>query len=180
MKGGNFIPRDCIISCLKAFKIISKGWLYHIVKVQDSHSEVPPVKSVPVVREFPEVFSNDLASIPPKKKIDFGIDFLPDKNPISIPPYWMAPTEMKKLKPHFKDLLDKGFIRPSISPWGAPVFFVKKKDGFLRMFTDYRQLNKVAIKNKYHLPRIDDLFDQLQGEIYFSKIDLNRGITNFG
>ena len=92
----------------------------------------------------------------------------------------MAPIELKNLKFQLKDLLDKDFIRLCISPLGAPVLFVKKKDGSFRRFIDYRQLNKVTIKNKYHLPRIDDLFDQLQGEIYFSKIDLNRGITNFG
>ena len=87
----------------------------------------------------------------------------------------MAPAELKKLKEQLKDLLDKGFIRPSTSPWGAPVLFVRKKDGSLRMCIDYRQLNKVTIKNIYPLPRIDDLFDQLQGARYFSKIDLCSG-----
>ena len=84
----------------------------------------------------------------------------------------MALAELKELKEQLKDLLDKGFIRPSVSPWGAPVLFVRKKDGSLRMCIDYRQLNKVTVKNKYPLPRIDDLFDQLQGASYFSKIDL--------
>ena len=87
----------------------------------------------------------------------------------------MAPAELKELKEQLKDLLDKGFIRPSVSPWGAPVLFVRKKDGSLRMCIDYRQLNKVTVKNKYPLPRIDDLFDQLQGVSYFSKIDLRSG-----
>ena len=87
----------------------------------------------------------------------------------------MAPAELKELKEQLKDLLDKGFIRPSVSPWGAPVLFVRKKDGSLRMCIDYRQLNKVTIKNKYPLPRIDDLFDQLQGATCFSKIDLRCG-----
>ena len=87
----------------------------------------------------------------------------------------MAPAELMELKEQLKDLLDKGFIRPSISPWGAPVLFVKKKDGSLRMCIDYRQLNKVTIKNKYLIPRIDDLFDQLQGASHFSKIDLRSG-----
>ena len=84
----------------------------------------------------------------------------------------MAPVELKELKAELKDLLDKGFIRPNISPWGAPILFVKKKDESLRMFIDCRQLNKVTIKNKYPLPQIDDLFDQRQRESYFSKIDL--------
>ena len=91
----------------------------------------------------------------------------------------MAPTELKELKEQLKDLLDKGFIRPSVSPWGAPVLFVRKKDGSLRMCIDYCQPNKVTIKNKYPLSRIDDLFDQLQGASYFSKIDLCSGYQEF-
>ena len=87
----------------------------------------------------------------------------------------MAPAELHELKEQLKDLLDKGFIRPSMSPWGAPVLFVRNKDGTLRMCIDYRQLNKVTIKNKYPLPRVDDLFDQLQGAKCFSKIDLRSG-----
>ena len=90
----------------------------------------------------------------------------------------MAPTKLKEFKEQLKDLLDKGFIRPSISPWRAPVLLVRNKDGSLRMCIDYRQLNKVTIKNKYPIPRIDDLFDQLQGASHFSKIDLNRVIFN--
>lgn len=95
--------------------------------------------------------------------------------PISIPPYRMAPEELKELKQQLQDLLDKSFIRSSISPWGVPVLFVKKKDGSLRMCIDYRQLNKVTIHKKYPLPPIEDLFDQLQGVVYFSKIDLRSG-----
>ena len=117
--------------------MISKGCLYHIVRVQDLDSEIPPFESVPVVREFLDVFPNDLLGIPPEWEIDFGIDLLSDKSPISIPPYRMAPAELKDLRVQLKDLLDKGFIRPSISPWGAPVLFVQKKDGSLRMCIDY-------------------------------------------
>ncbi|KAH0643768.1 hypothetical protein KY289_034742 [Solanum tuberosum] len=113
--------------------------------------------------------------VPPEREIEFGIDLLPNTQPILIPPYRMAPAELKELKEQLKDLLDKGFIRPSISPWGAPVLFVKKKDGSFRMCIDYRQLNNVTIKNKYPIPKIDDLFDQLQGASYFSKIDLRSG-----
>ena len=91
---------------------------------------------------------------------------------ISRTPYHMVPTELKELKTQLHELLDKGFIRPSVSPWGAPVLFVKKKDGTLRMCIDYRQINKVTVKNKYPLPRIEDLFDQLKGASVFSKIDL--------
>ncbi|KAH0706179.1 hypothetical protein KY285_012257 [Solanum tuberosum] len=94
---------------------------------------------------------------------------------MSIPPYRMAPAELRELKEQLKDLLDKGFIQPSVPPWGAPVFFLRKKDGSLRMCIDYRQLNMVTIKNKYPLPRMDDLFDPLQGASCFSKIDLISG-----
>ena len=87
----------------------------------------------------------------------------------------MAPMELKELKKHLEELLDKGFIRPSTSPWGAPVLFVKKKDGSLRLCIDYRQLNRIIVKNKYPLPRIDDLLDQLKGANVFSKIDLRSG-----
>ncbi|KAH0709456.1 hypothetical protein KY284_010883 [Solanum tuberosum] len=128
-----------------------------------------------MVNEFPKVFPEDLPRVPPDRDIDFGINLIPDTQPISIPPYRMAPAELKELKEQLKDLLDKGFIRPSISPWGAPVLFVKKKDGSLRMCIDYRQLNKVTIKNRYPIPRIDDLFGQLQGASHFSNIDLRSG-----
>ncbi len=127
------------------------------------------------MNEFIDVFPEELPGLPPEREIDFGIDLLPGTEPISIPPYRMAPAELRELKEQLKDLLEKGFIRPSVSPWGAPVLFVRKKDGTLRMCIDYRQLNRVTIKNKYPLPRIDDLFDQLQGAKYFSKIDLRSG-----
>ncbi|XP_070046930.1 uncharacterized protein [Nicotiana tomentosiformis] len=138
-------------------------------------SEPPALQSVPVVREFPEVFPDDLPGLPPKRIIDFGIDLMPVTQPIFIPPYRMAPAELNELKEQLKDLLDKGFIRPSVSPQGDPTLFVKKKDGYLRMCVDYLQLNKVTVKNKYPLPRIDDLFDQLQGAKYFLNIDLRSG-----
>ena len=116
-----------------------------------------------------------LPGLPPHREIEFCIDVVSDTAPISMPPYRMALAELKELKEQLQELLDKGFIRPSTSPWGAPVLFVKKKDGTLRLCIDYRELNKVIVKNKYPLPRIDDLFDQLQGAQYFSKIDLRSG-----
>ncbi|KAH0678949.1 hypothetical protein KY284_020034 [Solanum tuberosum] len=128
--------------------------------------------SDPVVNEFPKVFPEDLPGVPLEREIDFVKDLLPDTQPILIPPYIMASAELKELKEKLKDLLDKGFIRPSISPWGDPVLFMKKNEGSLIMFIDYRQLNKVTIKNKYPIPGIDDLFDQFQGASCFSKIDL--------
>ncbi|KAF3667371.1 hypothetical protein FXO37_10054 [Capsicum annuum] len=116
-----------------------------------------------------------ILGVPLDREIEFRINLLPNTQPISIPPYRMAPAELKELKEQIKDLLDKGFIRPSVFTWGAPVLFVQNKDGSLRMCIDYRQFNKVTVKNKYHFSRIDDLFDQLQGASYFSKIDLRFG-----
>ncbi|KAH0669077.1 hypothetical protein KY289_023570 [Solanum tuberosum] len=171
----NVVVKGRFISCIKARKLISKGCLYHLVRVRDVESKTLLIESVPVVNEFLDVFPNDLPGVPPEREIDFGIDLLPDTQPISIPPYRMAPAELKELKEQLRDLLEKGFIRPSQSPWGAPVLFVKKKDGSFRMCIDYRQLNRVTVKNKYPLPSIDDLFDQLQGASHFSKIDLRSG-----
>ncbi|WMV45866.1 hypothetical protein MTR67_039251 [Solanum verrucosum] len=119
---------------------------WHFPLGLDPYSETPSLELVPVVNEFPEVFPDDLPDIPLKREIDFRIDLLPDTQPFSIPSYHMALTELKELKEQLKDLLDKGFIRPSISPWGAPVLFVRKKDGSLRMCFDYCQLNKVTMK----------------------------------
>ncbi|XP_070014694.1 uncharacterized protein [Nicotiana sylvestris] len=153
--------------------MIAKGCIYHIVQVNDTDAEIPTLQSIPVVKGYVDVFRDELPCIPSERDIDFGIDLLPGTQPISIPLYRMAPAELKELKEQLKDLLEKGFIKHSTSPWSALILFIRKKDGSLRMCIDYRQLNKVTIKNKYHLPRIDDLFDQLQGAIYFSKIDLS-------
>ena len=108
-----------------------------------------------------DVFLDEFPGIVPDREIEFTIKLVPGANPISIAPYRMAPTELLKLMMQLKEYLDKGFIRPSMSPWGAPVLFVKKKDGSMRMCIDYCQLNKVTVRNKYPLPRIDDLFEQL-------------------
>ncbi|XP_070039753.1 uncharacterized protein [Nicotiana tomentosiformis] len=174
-KGNTATPKGKFISYLRARKFIAKGCIYHLVHVKDIDKEPATLQSVPIVNEFPTVFPDELLGIPPKREIDFAIDLLPDAQPISIPPYRMAPAELRELREQLKDLLDKGFIRPSTSPKGAPMLFVRKKDGSMRMCIDYRQLNKVTIKNKYPLPWIDDLFDQLQGAKCFSKIDLRSG-----
>ncbi|KAM6576973.1 hypothetical protein CsatB_028810 [Cannabis sativa] len=131
--------------------------------------------SVNFQRSFQKIFPEDLPGLPPDREVEFIIELARGTNPISKAPYRMAPNELKKLKIQLQELLDKGFIRPSNSPWGAPVLFVKKKDGSMRMCMDYRELNKMTIKNKYPLPRIDDLFDQLQGSTVFTKIDLRSG-----
>jgi len=113
--------------------------------------------------------------MPPDRDIEFIIDFINGNAPIAKRPYRMAPAELAELKEQLGELQQKGYIRPSSSPWGAPVLFVNKKDGSMRMCVDYRSLNEVTIKNKYPLLRIDDLFDQLKGAKYFSKIDLTSG-----
>ena len=133
------------------------------------------LEDIPVVREFPDVFPDDLPGLPLDREIDFQIELALGTEPISRVPYRMAPAELKELKVLMEEMVNKGFIRPSTSPWGAPVLFVKKKDGSMRLCIDYRELNKVTIRNRYPLPRIDDLFDQLQGAKVFSKIDLRSG-----
>ncbi|GJT44534.1 putative reverse transcriptase domain-containing protein [Tanacetum coccineum] len=126
---------------------------------------------VPVIRDFPE----ELPGLPPSRQVDFRIDLVPRAAPVACAPYRLAPSEMKELSVQLQELLDKGFIHPSSSPWGAPILFVKKKDGSFRMCIDYRELNKLIVKNRYPLSRIDDLFDQLQGSSVYSKIDLRSG-----
>ncbi|TYK29668.1 DNA/RNA polymerases superfamily protein [Cucumis melo var. makuwa] len=128
-----------------------------------------------LLRNFEVLVEDDLSGLPPDREIEFTIELLPGTAPISQALYRMAPSELKELKMQLQELVDKGYIRPSVSPCGAPVIFVKKKDGTFRLCIDYRQLNKVTIRNKYHLPRIDDLFDQLRGAALFSKIDLRSG-----
>ncbi|GJX86506.1 putative reverse transcriptase domain-containing protein [Tanacetum coccineum] len=132
-------------------------------------------EEIVVVRDFPEVFPDDLSGLPPIREIEFRIELIPGATPVAKSPYRLAPSELEELSGQLKELQDKGFIRPSSSPWGAPVLFVKKKDGSFRMCIDYRELNKLTVKNRYPLPRIDDLFDQLQGSQFFSKIDLRSG-----
>jgi hypothetical protein len=134
-----------------------------------------PLKKIPVVCEYADVFLNELPGMPPDRDIEFAIELQPGTIPISKRPYRMPPAELAELKKRLQELLDKGFICPSTSPWGCPALFVKKKDESLRLCIDYRPLNAVTIKNKYPLPRIDVLFDQLVGAKVFSKIDLRSG-----
>jgi hypothetical protein len=130
---------------------------------------------VPVVNKFPDVFPEELPGMPPDRDIEFVIELKPGTSPIYKTPYRMATPELAELKEHGKKLLEKGFIHPSSSPWGAPMIFVPKKDGTQRLCVDYRALNEVTIKDKYSLPRIDELFDQLCGASVFSKINLRLG-----
>jgi len=137
--------------------------------------QVVPLEHILVVSEFPDVFPEELLGLPPEREVEFAIELIPGTAPISRRPYRMPPNELAELKTQLKELLDKGFIRPSSSEWGCPALFVKKKDQSLRMCVDYRPLNAVTIKNKYPFPRIDILFDQLSKAKVFSRIDLRSG-----
>ncbi|GJU06512.1 putative reverse transcriptase domain-containing protein [Tanacetum coccineum] len=168
-----------IISCTKTQKYMLKGchvFLAHVTtKETEDKLEEKRLEDVPIVRDFLEVFPEDLSGLPPTRQVEFQINLISGAALVAHAPYRLAPSEMKELSDQLKELSDKGFIRPSSSPWGAPVLFVKKKDGSFRMCIDYRELNKLTVKNRYPLPRIDDLFDQLQGSSVYSKIDLRSG-----
>ncbi|GJT02346.1 putative reverse transcriptase domain-containing protein [Tanacetum coccineum] len=171
--------RLTVISCSKAQEYMAKGCQVFLAQIsakkEEDKSERKQIEDVPIVRDFPEVFPEDLPGLPPARPVEFQIDLIPGAAPVARAPYRLAPSEMKELSEQLQELSDKGFIRPSSSPWGAPVLFVKKKDGSFRMCIDYRELNKLTVKNRYPLPRIDDLFDQLQGSSIYSKIDLRSG-----
>ena len=159
-KGIHTSSRFPLISAIKDQRLLERGCIGYLASVVDvSVEQKLKPKDVPVVQNFLDVFPEDLLGLPPEREIDFVIDLAPSTTPISKTPYWMASVELKELKTQLQELLDTGFIRPSFSPWGAPVLFVKKKDGTMRLCIDYRELNKVTVKNKYPLPCIDDLFD---------------------
>ncbi|GKE94299.1 putative reverse transcriptase domain-containing protein, partial [Tanacetum coccineum] len=129
---------------------------YISAKKEEDKSEGKQLKDVPIVRDFPEVFPEDLPGLPPARPVEFQIDLIPGAAPVARAPYRLAPSEMKELLEQLQELSDKGFIRPSSSPWGALVMYFKKKDGSFRMCIDYWELNKLTVKNHYPLPRIDD------------------------
>ncbi|GJV48426.1 putative reverse transcriptase domain-containing protein [Tanacetum coccineum] len=160
--------------------VIGMDWLskYHARIICDEKIFHIPINGETLiirVREFLEVFPKDLPSLPPVRQVEFQIDLMPGTSPVARAPYRLAPLEMQELSNQLQELADRGFIQPSTLPWGAPVLFVKKKDESFRMCIDYRELNKLTVKNHYPLPRIDDLFDQLQGSSVYSKIDLISG-----
>jgi hypothetical protein len=131
--------------------------------------------NIRVVKDFPDVFPEELPGMPPDREVEFVIDLLPRTTPTSKRPYMMSLEELKELKKQLIELQEVGYIRPSSSPWGAPVLFVQKKDGSQRMCVDYRSLNDFTVKNKYLLPCIEDLFGQIRRARVFSKIDLRSG-----
>jgi hypothetical protein len=145
----------------------------HHLSVDDKESN--PIEAIRIVSEFPDVFPEELPGMPPERKVEFAIELIPGTAPISKRAYRVSGLELVELKKQIDELLEKAYIRPSTSPWAAPVLFVEKKDGTKRMCIDYRALNEVIVKNTYPLPRIEDLFDQLRGASVFSKIDLRSG-----
>ncbi|GKD38457.1 putative reverse transcriptase domain-containing protein, partial [Tanacetum coccineum] len=168
-----------IISYTKTQEYMLKGCPVFLANVTTKETEDKSKKKrledVPIVRDFPDVFPDDLLGLPPTRQVEFQINPIPGAAPVAQAPYRLAPYEMKELSEQLKEQSDKGFIRPSSSPWGALVLFVKKKDGLFRMCIDYQELNKLTVKNRYPLPRIDDLFDQLQGSSVYSKLYLRSG-----
>ncbi|GJZ34859.1 putative reverse transcriptase domain-containing protein [Tanacetum coccineum] len=168
IRGDRSKTRLNLISCIKTERYISKGCQVFIAQIMEKKSDEKRLEDIPVVREFPE----DLPGLPPVCQVEFQINLIPRATLVARAPYRLAPS---KLSNQLQELAGRGFIRPSTSPWGAPILFVKKKDESFRMCIDYRELNKLTIKNRYPLPRIDDLFDQLQGSSIYSKINLISG-----
>ncbi|GKD98042.1 putative reverse transcriptase domain-containing protein [Tanacetum coccineum] len=172
VKSDKGVSRLKVISCIKSRKYIERGFHLFLAHVTEKKPKEKRLEDVHVICNFPEVFLDDLSGLPPLRQVEFQIDLVPGAAPVSRAPYRLEPFEMKELSVQLQEMLEKGFIRPSSSPWGAPVLFVKKKDGSFRMCIDYRELNKLTVKNCYPLSRINDLFDQLQGPCVYSKIDL--------
>ncbi|KAL4010646.1 hypothetical protein IC575_030149 [Cucumis melo] len=155
-KGGGSKSLPQVISAIRASKLLSQGTWGILASVVDTREVDVSLSSEPVVRDYPDVFPEELSGLPPRREVEFAIELEPGTVPISRAPYRMAPAELKELKVQLQELLDKGFIRPSVSPWGAPVLFVKKKDGSMRLCIDYRELNKIDLRSGYHQLRIKD------------------------
>nr|GEX80023.1 putative reverse transcriptase domain-containing protein [Tanacetum cinerariifolium] len=172
VKSDRGVSRLKVISCIKARKYIERGSQLFMAQVTEKKQVKKQLQDVPVICNFPEVFPDDLPGLPPPRQVEFKIELMPGAAPVACVPYRLALSEQKELSNQLKELSEKGFICPSSSPWGALVLFVKKKDGSFRMCIDYRELNKLIVKNRYQLSRIDDLFDQVQGSSVYSKIDL--------
>jgi hypothetical protein len=149
-----------------------KGRKLYAILVLNEKGVAEGLEHLQVVKEFADVFPEELPGMPPERELEFTIDLKPGNEPIARTPYRMSTPELQEIKMQLKELLDLGLICPSVSLWHAPVIFIRKKDGLWRLCIDYRQLNKATIKNQYPLPRIDDLFDQMKGATVFSKIDL--------
>jgi hypothetical protein len=160
------------VSSLQLQKSMCKGCKLYVILALNEKGVAEGLEHLPVVKEFADVFPEELPRMPLERELEFTIDLKLGTELIARTPYRMSTPELQELKMQLKELLDLGLIHPSVSPWGAPVIFIRKEDGSWRLCIDYRQLNKATIKNQYPLPRIDDLFDQMKGAMVFSKIDL--------
>jgi hypothetical protein len=163
------------VSSLQLQKSMHKGYKLYAILALNEKGVAEGLEHLLVVREFANVFLEELPRMSLERELDFTIDLKPETELKARTPYRMSTLELQELKMQLKELLDLGLIRPSVSPWGAPVIFIQKKDGSWRLCIDYHQLNKATIKNQYPLPRIDDLFDQMKGATMFSKNDLRSG-----
>nr|GEY64437.1 putative reverse transcriptase domain-containing protein [Tanacetum cinerariifolium] len=161
VKSESSVSRLKVISCIKARKYIERGSQLFIAQLTEKKPAKKQLQDVPVICNFPKVFLDDLPGFPPPRQVEFKIEPIPGVAAVARAPYRLAPSELKELSDQLKELSEKGFIRLSFSSWGALVLFVKKKDISFRMCIDYRELNKLTVKNRYPLPRINDLFDQL-------------------
>nr|GEY27771.1 putative reverse transcriptase domain-containing protein [Tanacetum cinerariifolium] len=174
IRGDRSKTRLSLISCIKTKRYISMGYQVFIAQVTEKKSDENQLEIL-VVKEFSKVFHEDLPGLPPVRQVEFQIDLILGAAQVARAPYRLAPSEVHELSDQLQELADICFIRPSTSPWGSPVLFVKKKDESFRMCIDYRELNKLTVKNRYPLPRIDDLFDQLRDSSVYSKINLRSG-----
>nr|GEW61451.1 putative reverse transcriptase domain-containing protein [Tanacetum cinerariifolium] len=165
------VSRLKVISCIKAQKYVERGCHLFLAHMTEKKPKKKRLEDMPVIRDFPEVFSEELLGLPPPRQVEFQIDLVLGAAHVARTPYRLATSEMRELSVQLQELLKKGFIRPSSSLWGAPVLFVKKKDGSFRMCIDYRKFNKLTVKNHYPFPRIDDLFDQLGVHVDPAKIE---------
>ncbi|GKD61943.1 hypothetical protein Tco_1299452, partial [Tanacetum coccineum] len=179
IEGNRNNSRVKIVSCIKTKKYIKKGCELFLAQVTEQELKKKRLEDVPIIQDFLEVFPEELPGLPPPRKVEFRIDLIPGAAPVGCMPYRLAPSEMKELSKQLQGFLEKGFFRSSSSPWGAPVLFVKKKDGSFRMCIDYRELKRLTIKNQYPLLRIDDLFDQLQGSSVIRRLIYGLLIINF-
>ena len=167
-------PKTTLVKANKLLRGLRKNqpiYLAKLNKVEDDKPQWEPAW----LQQYSDLFLEDLMQMPPEREIDHVIELVPGATPTAKSPYKMSVPEAIELKEQLRQLLDQGFIRPSVSPWGAPVLFQKKKDGTLRLCIDYRGLNQLTVKNKYPIPRIDELLDRLHGSTVFSKIDLKSG-----
>ncbi|GJZ44003.1 putative reverse transcriptase domain-containing protein [Tanacetum coccineum] len=172
IKGDKGTSRLKVISYIKARKYIERGCQLYLAQVTEKEPVERQLEDVPIIRDFAEVFLEDLLGLSPPRQVEFWIELVPGAIPVAYAPYRLVPSEMKELLDQLQELLEKGFIRSSSLPWGASVLFVKKNGGFFQMCIYYRKLNKLTVKSRYPILRIDDLFNQTQGSSVYSKIDL--------